>query len=99
MIAHPLLDKDMELWESITGVNTRAVMPLIMPTLMMEADTVSETLDYTAIIIGLITWEDFIGLETDESIHLLKISKSLFSVFQSVSMPAQDNQISTLSSS
>jgi hypothetical protein len=34
---------------------------------MMEAETVSETLDYNAILTRLITWEDFIAFSRRES--------------------------------
>jgi hypothetical protein len=74
MTALPLLDKDMQLWEPITSVTTHASM-LFMLNLMMEVETVCETLDYNAIIIRLTTWEDFVKLGRDGSIYVQKISK------------------------
>jgi hypothetical protein len=42
-------------------------VPLITPTLMMEAETVSETLYYNAILTRLIAREDFVAYGSAES--------------------------------
>jgi hypothetical protein len=46
-LAH--LDKETELPEPAIGINMHAIMPLNISTLMMVAETVSKTLDYTSI--------------------------------------------------
>jgi hypothetical protein len=43
------------------GMNARAVVSLTILTLRMEAETVSETLNYNAILTRLISREDFIA--------------------------------------